>query len=311
MVTQQPDDDVWLKVGVEIPEAAEEPFLGALGDWVSRGAEVLTDGARPVVPALESMPHRWIRLSLYGRPDEIEALQLAMCDALKRLQSLTILPESCRILPVETIEPGWRDRWKSFFHVTHVSRRIVIRPTWEMYSQQAGECVIDLDPGTAFGTGGHATTRLCLAALDDLFEGPDFAPKVLDLGTGSGVLAIAAAKLGASQVTALDNDDEAIDVAKENVAQNRVARTVTVANVPVENLEQRYDIIVANILGVVLLRLRDAIVSRLTEGGTVVLSGILQDEAGDVAAAYVASGLRLIRRRDEGEWSALELRAPI
>ncbi|NUN15120.1 MAG: 50S ribosomal protein L11 methyltransferase [Myxococcales bacterium] len=310
MGIQQIDEEIWLKVGVEIPEAAEEPFLGALGEWTSRGVEVLTDGTRPVVPALESMPPCWIRLSLYGRPNEIEELQYVMYEALSLLKSLFIAPDTSRMLPVEAVEPGWRDRWKSFFHVTQVSPRLVIRPSWEQYTAKSGEYVIDLDPGTAFGTGGHATTRLCLVALDALIAKGAPEPRVLDFGTGSGVLAIAAAKLGASVVVALDNDDEAVGVATENVAQNNVARIVSVANTPLEQISQQFDIIVANILGAVLVKLRDVILSKLVGGGTVVLSGILQEEAQQVAAAYVAGGMQMVSRRDEGEWSALELRAP-
>jgi ribosomal protein L11 methyltransferase len=169
--------------------------------------------------------------------------------------------------------------------------------------------VIRLDPGMAFGTGLHASTRLCLEAL---VERPPAGRSVLDLGTGSGILAIAAARLGAAQVLALDIDPVATRVAAENVAQNGVEGQVTVATGAIDAAAGPYDAIVANILAEPLVRLAPAIVGRLAPRGLVVLAGLLAAEADGVARAYTALGLREVARPREVEsptleWAALVL----
>jgi ribosomal protein L11 methyltransferase len=211
-------------------------------------------------------------------------------------------------------EAEWRDAWKKYFHVTRVTPRIVVVPSWERHEAAAGEVVIDLDPGMAFGTGTHATTRLVLGELDRL-AGDGLAPdRVLDVGAGSGILAIAAVKLwpGATAL-AIDNDPIAVAASAENAAHNQVAGAVRCEGTPVEQVEGAWPLVLANIQAHVLRALADAIVARLAPGGTLVLSGLLTPQAPAVAEEYVARGLTLISVKespDDAAWASATLVRP-
>jgi ribosomal protein L11 methyltransferase len=244
-------------------------------------------------------------------------------------------------------EADWAEAWKSGYDVLHIGRRLVVRPTWRDYTPEAGDLVIALDPGMAFGSGLHPTTRLCLEALEDYLcpanaglgpaqagQGPAQAGQgpakaggrpgasVLDVGTGSGILAIAAARLGASWVLALDTDPLAVRVARENVALNRVESvvrvevgTVQISNPqsqipnlqsPVPNLQSPvWDLVVANILAETIIDLAPALAANLSPGGILVVSGIIAERADAVLASLHQNGLSLMERRNDGEWVAL------
>lgn len=205
-------------------------------------------------------------------------------------------------LPVRNED--WAEGWKQHFSVLHLGQ-LVIRPTWEEYTPAAGEAVVTLDPGMAFGTGTHGTTRLCLEALAELFAAPSPPQRVLDVGTGSGILAIAAAALGAHRVLACDIDPQACQTARENAAMNGVTERVEITAQPLENLEGDFQVVLANILAEENVRLANELFRRLAVGGTLVLSGILQEKEALVAACFSSLPLHgpVISRRDE--WSCL------
>ncbi len=198
----------------------------------------------------------------------------------------------------------WAEGWKQHFSVLHLGQ-LVIRPTWEEYTPAAGEAVVTLDPGMAFGTGTHGTTRLCLEALAELFAVPSPPQRVLDVGTGSGILAIAAAVLGAHRVLACDIDPQACQTARENAAMNGVTGQVEITDQPLENLEEDFQVVLANILAEENVRLANELFRRLAVGGVLVLSGILQEKEALVAAGFSSLPLLgpVISRRDE--WSCL------
>jgi len=207
-------------------------------------------------------------------------------------------------------EEEWRDAWKRYFHVTRIGRRTVVVPSWESHTPAAGEIVIDLDPGMAFGTGTHASTRLVLEELERLAE--TLAPaRVLDVGAGSGILAIAACKAWpAATAVAIDNDPLAVRVCAENCAANGVGARVESAETPVGELAEAFPLVLANIQAHVLLALRDDLVARCAPGATLVLSGLLSTQAPGVAEAYVAAGLELVALRpsaDDAQWSSAVL----
>jgi ribosomal protein L11 methyltransferase len=209
-------------------------------------------------------------------------------------------------------EAEWRDAWKKYFHVTRVTPRIVIVPSWEQHTPAAGDVVIDLDPGMAFGTGTHASTRLVLSTLDRLAgEGPAPA-RVLAVGAGSGILAIAAVKLWPEATAlAIDNDPIAVAACAENVAHNGVGARVESAITPVEQVGGEWPLVLANIQAHVLRALADAIAARVAPGGTLVLSGLLAPQAPAVAEEYVARGLTLDglhESPDDAAWSSAVLR---
>jgi ribosomal protein L11 methyltransferase len=207
-------------------------------------------------------------------------------------------------------EAEWREAWKRHFGVTRITPRIVIVPSWERYTAAAGEIVIGLDPGRAFGTGAHASTRLCLCELDTLASQRTVA-QVLDCGTGSGILAITAARLWpGARCHAIDVDPDAIEVATENVARNDVASQVQCSTDAVDHLPGTYEIVIANIEREPLLRLRASLLRRLAPGGVLVLAGVVADEADALARAYTGDGTVRVchvrtRAGDGFEWAAV------
>lgn len=196
----------------------------------------------------------------------------------------------------------WKERWKEFFRPTRVGTRFVVTPSWEEYQAHDDDVVITLDPGQAFGTGTHETTRLVLAEIEGRVRGGE---AVLDVGCGSGILGIGALLLGASRVVAIDVDPVAVRVAEENATVNGVR--LEASTTPVEQVAGRYDLVVANIRSVVLIPMVDALEARTEAGGALVLSGLLVDEEEEVRAVFDRR-LTFEARRVDGAWLALVYR---
>lgn len=198
---------------------------------------------------------------------------------------------------------AWRDAWRAHFKPTRLGRRLVVRPSWEPFARKRGDVVLTLDPGRAFGTGTHESTRLVLGELDRRVRGGE---SVLDVGCGSGILGVAALLLGASSVRALDVDPDSVAVTRENAELNGVASRVEASCTPVGRLRGSYDLVLANIQAEVLIPLARAIAARVAPGGTLVMSGLLVGQERDVLAAY--RPMRKLAAPVEGEWVALVLR---
>lgn len=205
-------------------------------------------------------------------------------------------------------EESWRDAWKKHFGLQRIGESIVIRPSWISYRLREGEVVIDIDPGMAFGTGQHPTTAMCLRGLEEFVrEGSS----ILDLGCGSGILAIAAARLGAKRVLAVDIDPQAVSAARDNVNRNAVSATVEVREGsldPESPIGERFDIVVANISGMVLERLAPAIWDVLNEGGRLIASGFLDDAVEGLSRAFSDAGLSVERTVEDGVWRSIVAR---
>lgn len=208
-------------------------------------------------------------------------------------------------------DTDWAHKWKEFFKPLRVGDRLWVSPSWETAPDAKDAVIITLDPEMAFGTGQHPTTRLCLKAVERYADatGKSFSDKrVLDVGTGSGILAIGAALLGAKHLVAFDNDEVSVDTAKVNAERNKVGFIhFFVGAMPEakDELKGTFDLVLANILADPLIEMSGSLSSLLSPGGTLVLSGLMLDQAERVGAAYVAQGKRLVLREDEGEWSAL------
>ena len=182
----------------------------------------------------------------------------------------------------------------------------MIQPSWETYTPKDGDIVIDLDPGAAFGTGTHPTTAMCLRALETLVRP---GTSVFDVGTGSGVLAIAAAKLGAASVVAKDYDQTAVRVAQENVEKNNVADTVTTGvSDLLKDFEGKADLVIANIIADIVIRLMDELDAHLAAGGRLLASGIIDERAADVEVAVKAHGFVIEKAMHDKGWTALIIR---
>lgn len=204
----------------------------------------------------------------------------------------------------------WRERWKAYFDIIHVSERVVIQPAWLPYEPKARECVITLEPGMSFGTGQHFTTLSCLKLLDRL-SNPVAPGSMLDVGCGSGILSIGAALLGYRPVVALDNDPQCIITTQENADKNDVATSLSVNLIDGRELGilDRFDVVVANILAHVLIGLCDQITRCVGAGeeARLILAGILRTQQASVEAAYHAAGFKTVDVLSDSEWSTLLL----
>ncbi len=247
----------------------------------------------------------------------------------RRLDALALTAPLPRLRISEVGAHVWSEEWKRFYHVQHIGPRLVVRPTWEPYTPEPGQVVVELDPGTAFGTGQHETTRLCLIALEAEQHGP---LEVLDVGTGSGILAIASALLGAREVRAIDNDPDTIAIAAENAAINGVADQIVFAAGSLPGAPEKgapmigtpilgwpwperppeacCDVLVANISSTVNIALLPAFARAIRPGGIVILSGFIARDADEVSDAARAVGLDPQRIEGEVEWRCLIARAP-
>jgi ribosomal protein L11 methyltransferase len=208
-------------------------------------------------------------------------------------------------------EADWAEAWKAHFPVLRVGRRIVIKPTWRDHVPAPDDVVLDLDPGMAFGTGLHPTTRLCLAGVEKMADrGLAAGARVLDVGCGSGILAIAAAKLGAASVLGVDTDPIAVEATIANAARNGLADQVAARAGSLPSGEPGFDLVLANLIASVLIALAAPLRDELRPGGTLLASGIFEDREADVRAAFGSVGLTVKERTVEGEWVALEVLRP-
>lgn len=218
-------------------------------------------------------------------------------------ESMAAFPE-VELIAKPIYEQDWEVAWRQFFGIVQIDR-ITIVPSWIEHEAEAGQVIIRLDPGRAFGTGHHETTRLCLHALQDAVS-PGCS--VLDAGTGSGILAVAAAKLGAGRVDGVDADPIAIDVARENCAANGVEGSVNLRaeTLKTESIETSYDVVIANISRQANTALAPVFAAAVATGGALILSGILASDARGVRDAMAAEGFCLTAMRHESDWSLLE-----
>jgi ribosomal protein L11 methyltransferase len=320
----------WLELSVAADQEAAEAISELLAQYGYQGGvvvEALPPADAPsdeagVPQPLESAPAYPVMLRTYLPLDEqAEEQRQRIEQALWHLGQLRPVGKlQVRVLE----EQDWANAWKQFYTVQRIGEHTVIVPSWLEYTPQPGDVVLHLDPGMAFGTGLHPTTQLCLRLLER-FARSD--ARMLDLGTGSGILSIAAARQGSTPVLALDNDPVAVDVARENISRNGVSSEIHTAlstagrgdlhpwladetaapDIPVR---PPFDLIVANIIAAVLIDLSNDLAALLAPGGILISSGIILERADEVSLAFAAAGLNQRERHVEGEWVALVHMAP-
>ena len=232
-----------------------------------------------------------------GLPGKLEELKNGLAEIALRLGQAPYQADA-----VTVYEEDWASSWKAYFKPLKISERLVIRPTWEQYTAREGEIVLDLDPGMAFGTGGHVTTVLCARLLEKYIR-PGH--RVIDVGTGTGILAMGAACLGAGEVVAVDVDPVAVKVARENVELNQLDDKVRVeTNDLLHGLDIQADLITANIIADIIIRLLPQAKARLPAGGIFIASGLIAERKNDVAKEAGRQGFLLAEEREEEGWVA-------
>ena len=281
---------------------------GAAGTMIEDRADI-PDPSRPhgiweiIDPKLlDSMPedvlvHAWFEPNADFPPllEKIRgALSLLSADR-NRYGSLRL--ETCSVS-----DEAWKDVWKKYSRPFRAGRNLVIKPSWEDFTPGPDDRIIEIDPGMAFGSGTHETTAMCLSLLEDVMTGGE---SVIDVGTGSGILAIGAALLGAGNVLAIDIDPDAVRVAAENVKHNRVDNVVDVRQGNLlDRVDAVCDICVANIISDVIITFVAPLKEHIRPGGLFICSGIVSSRAEDVRRALESAPYEIIRREDKGEWTA-------
>jgi ribosomal protein L11 methyltransferase len=274
-----------------------------------KGDEWRPDG--PLEPVAAVRVYLPIEPGLEDKRQQVE-------EALWHLRQIAPIPEP---LFSTVAEKEWANAWKEHFHVTRIGRHFVIKPSWREYAPQPDDVVIELDPGMAFGTGLHPTTQMCLVALEKHLKPGD---RVLDLGTGSGILAIGAVKLGAATCLATDIDPVAVESARANVAANHASNQIEVEqgslaqisnlkcqipNAPFETFNLTFDILLVNILAKIIVELCGQGLSEMVKPGRLaVLAGLIDTQEAGVREALERSGLDVIERTQEKDWVGLVCR---
>jgi ribosomal protein L11 methyltransferase len=255
------------------------------------------------------LPDSGVTIKAYfAETDYSPAMPDQIRQEIEQLQEFGLHPGNISVSVQLLSENDWSESWKQYYHPIRVTDRLMIIPSWELEHTEipAGVDPIVLDPGMAFGTGTHPTTLLCLRALEDVIHGGE---TVMDVGCGSAILSIAAAKLGASDVLALDLDSVAVRVARENVAMNGVDSVIRVeqANL-LQGITGKANVIVANILAEIVVRLTPDAYQHLLPGGVYITSGIIASQADHVYEVLRATGFQQIEKRVEGDWVAFVAR---
>ena len=289
----------WLEIAVSADEEAVEAVAEVLRTY-GRGVAI----EQPFVqPRIDEAPQhdasrRPVVKTYVPQDAAAEEAQSRIEQALWHLGQLrTIEPPDVRVIA----EEDWANAWKAHFPVLHVGTRTVIVPAWLRYRQRRGEIALRLDPGMAFGTGMHPTTRLCLRAVEELVQ-PGM--RVLDVGTGSGILAVAAARFGAAEVVGIDVDPVAVAAAELNVQLNKLEPTVRIHEGNAL-LFGEFDLVLANITARANSDLAPYHAASLTANGRLVASGILADMVDVVVAAFEPAGLQVLHTEQDGDWVAI------
>ena len=238
-----------------------------------------------------------------------EDLDEKLSEIKKRLEyvkSLDLDTGSLEVFKTVVKQANWENEWKKYFNVQKVSNSIVIKPSWEDYTAKDGEKIIDIDPGMAFGTGTHETTRMCINAIEKYMKQGD---SLIDIGCGSGILSIAAAHLGAQRVIAVDLDKLAVKVSKENVELNGFSDTVDVRYGDLtEVIDEKADVIVANIIADIIAKLSENIADFMKKDGYFISSGIINDKKDFVISKLIDNNFEIVEERNDGEWNCIVCR---
>ena len=286
----------WLALSLLISKELAEPISSFLMEKGATGIEEVEEDFKRE------------RLKTYFLQDGGE--QKAVRSLRRYLKSLQEINPKLPHIEIEAAsipEQDWGENWKRFFKPLRVGSRFVVKPPWARIRLKRGEIPIEITPGMAFGTGTHATTKLCMESLEKRLKKRGLS--VLDVGTGSGILSIAAAQLGAEEVFGIDIDQLAVEIARENVSRNQVSDTVRIKKGRIGDIRKRFDLVVANLDFRSLKKMRIALIRHIKRHGFLILSGVLETEEERLRQGYTRTGdLQWIEAIQEGEWVCLIFR---
>jgi len=296
----------WVEVSLRVDGEAAEAVAGVMQRYGHQGVSIEQDGILPDKWDEEELPppdHLIVRAYF---PDDarVNDIKHQLETALGHMRMMYPMPD-----PIYNVvaEEDWAEAWKAHYHPVRIGRNILIRPAWIEIEPQENDIVISLDPGMAFGTGTHPTTQLCLEALEDLATDSQI---MLDLGCGSGILSIAAAKLGIKNIYGVDIDPIAVKATKENAIANDVGQFITAEAGSLEDVlatNQQFDLVVVNILAKIILKMcENGLGETVKSGGKAIFSGIIETQVDEVKAALIKTGLTPVAQRQQGDWILIE-----
>ena len=300
----------WIEVSLAVDGEAAEAVADILHRYGHQGVSIEQAGFEMEVWADEAPPADELIVRAYFPANEqAAAKQKQLREAIWHMSRLYPMPEpEFKVIQ----EENWAEAWKAHYKPLRLGQRLNIRPEWiTEVDSKPDDIVLVMDPGTAFGSGTHPTTQLCLIAVEDMLDGwPGI--NVLDLGCGSGILGIAALKLGAARVLALDIDDLAIKATTTNAAHNDVQDSITVQEGSLETVTstaRHFDLLLCNILAKVIIQMcAEGLGNVVRPGGKAIFSGIIDTQADDVEAALRDAGLEPYKRRQQKDWVVIEAR---
>lgn len=307
-------DGTWIEVRVITKSEALEPVSGIFYSLDCKGVaiedpeDILGREQGPLtwdfadINVLEHKGKVAVVKAYFAEEDNIEEILGYVNEKLVELKEMGIDLGEAKVEHEKMYEEDWANIWKQYYKPSKVGEKIVVKPIWEEYEEKEGELVVNLDPGMAFGTGTHETTRMCIQALEKYVKEES---TVFDVGCGSGILAIAAAKLGAKLAVGVDLDPVAVESSIENVGYNNLNNIEILHGNLVEVIDGKADIVVANILAEIICILTDDVKRVMKDGGVFITSGIIHDRVDMVCEKLEATGFEVIEKNRDGEWNCI------
>jgi ribosomal protein L11 methyltransferase len=292
----------WQKVTITVPDQHSDIVASFLAELTNSAIE-----QSAVSAPLPAAPTDQVTVYLEENEDT-ETLNeqiMAFLSALETQHNFSYTLASEQI-----IEEDWNKNWKKHFKPFKLTKRLVVKPSWEDYSAEHDEVVLEMDPGMAFGTGLHASTRLALQLIEDLFSRKAI-NSVLDVGTGTGILGMSCALFGGQKVVGIDNDIDARVAAIDNIQKNHLEEKMSIIDEDLSQILSTFDLVIANITQDVLTLLAKSLIARLNPGGSLILSGILTGEQSEgIQHTFTSAGLKTFATKQSEEWTALHFTAP-
>ena len=307
-------DGTWIEVRVITKSEALEPISGIFYSLDCKGVaiedpeDILGREQGPLtwdfadINVLEHKGKVAVVKAYFAEEDNIEDVLAYVKERLSELKEMGLDLGEAKVEHEKMHEEDWANTWKQYYKPSKVGEKIVVKPIWEEYEAKDGELVVDLDPGMAFGTGTHETTRMCIQALERYVKEES---TVFDVGCGSGILAIAAAKLGAKLAVGVDLDPVAVESSIENVGYNNLNNIEILHGNLVEVIDGKADIVVANILAEIICILTDDVKRVLKDGGIFITSGIIHDRVDMICEKLEATGFEVVEKNRDGEWNCI------